>query len=111
MDPGHKTAATSLAALASVLAAGTCCLPLGVFLAAAGTAGASAYLESVRVVLMPLSVVLLGAAFYQSYARRNQCVRRSPAGRVVLWVSAILVLTMILFPQWVALTVARVSRS
>ncbi|MBI4907765.1 MAG: hypothetical protein HY820_29345 [Acidobacteria bacterium] len=111
MTAEGKSTIASITALASVIAASTCCLPLGLFVAAAGTAGASAYLQTARVWLMPVSLVLLGVAFHQAYARRNQCTRRSTWSKAVLWISAAVVLAMFLFPQWVAITLAKLVRS
>lgn len=99
-----KGASAALAAAVSVLAAVSCCLPLGTLLAVTGTAGASALLSSSRPWLMPLSAVLLIAAFVQTY--RTPCARRSKPALVVLWVCAAFVVSMLLFPQYVAVALA-----
>lgn len=97
--------AASLAAAASVLAAGACCFPLATVAGAAAAAGASAFLDSARGWLMPLSLVLIALAFFQTY--RGSSARRPLWGQVILWCSAALVLGMFLFPQWIAVGVAR----
>lgn len=96
--------AAASAAVVSVLAAATCCLPVGTILAAAGTAGASAMLERARGWLMPLSLVLLTVAFLQTYWRRE--AHRPLGGQILLWLSAAIVLGVFFFPQWVAVMVA-----
>jgi cytochrome bd-type quinol oxidase subunit 2 len=104
-----RGSATALAAVGSILAAGSCCLPVGTLLFAAGTAGASAFAETARVWLMPLSAVLLAVAFFQTYGRRNCC--RTPFwAHAILWTSAALVLAMFLFPDWIAVLVADLTQ-
>src|SRR5215469_14186036 len=100
---GSKTTiAASLAALGSVIAASSCCLPLLPFLLAAGTAGTSAFLSRFRPYLLVVSVLLIAFAFYQAW-RAKQCNRRP--GRIstaLLWFSAFVVFVFIFFPQVVA---------
>ena len=52
----------SLAALGSVIAASSCCLPLLPFLFAAGAAGTSAFVAQLRPYLLVLSVLLIAFA-------------------------------------------------
>ncbi|MBL8212548.1 MAG: hypothetical protein JNK87_17670 [Bryobacterales bacterium] len=102
----EKTKGTPAAvgAVLSVLAAVSCCLPLGTLLGAAGTAGASGLFAGARDWLMPLSVVLLVVAFVQTY--RTPCARRSRAAMIVLWTCAVFVVVMLVFPQYVAVAMA-----
>src|SRR5215475_7405543 len=87
----RSTAIASLAALGSVIAASSCCLPLLPFLLAAGTAGTSAFLTRFRPYLLILSVLLIAFGFYQSW-RAKKCDRKpSWINTALLWFSAIVI--------------------
>ncbi len=102
-----NSAAASLAAIGSVLAASTCCLPIFPFVFAAGLAGSSALLAALRPYLLALSVVLIAYGFYQA-RRATECKSRpSIVNSVLLWSSAFFVGISILFPQVLANLVAR----
>jgi hypothetical protein len=93
---------TSAAAIASVIAASSCCVPVLPFIAAAGLAGGSAFLNEARPYLLGASVLLIVFAFWQA-ARAKRCnARRSAAGMAVLWIAAAFVAASILFPQTMA---------
>ena len=99
---GRGTILASTAALASAVAASSCCLPLLPFVAAAGLAGSSAWFTAVRPYLLAASIVLIGFAFFQSH-RVKQCnCRPSKLSTAILWISAAIVAVMIFFPQAVA---------
>jgi hypothetical protein len=67
---GGKGAVLSTAAsLASLLAALSCCLPLGTLLMAAGSAGAAMFSEALRPILVWVSALLIVVAFVQTYFR------------------------------------------
>ena len=103
---GRTTIVVSTTALASAVAASSCCLPLLPFVAAAGLAGSSAWFTAVRPYLLVFSVLLIGFAFFQSH-RAKQCnCGPSRLSTMVLWLSAAVVAVMILFPQVVAALVA-----
>ena len=93
---------SALGAIGSVLAATSCCLPIGTFWLAAGTAGASAVLSRLRPYLMVLSVALIVFGFWQ--ARRAKKCSRKPSilNAVLLWSAAVLVFVSIAFPQVLA---------
>jgi hypothetical protein len=98
---GAGTLAT-FAALGSVLAASSCCLPVLPFLMAAGLAGGSAFLSAVRPYLLAASVLFIAFAFYQA-RRARECRRRTRLiSSVLLWVSAGFVFLSIFFPQAMA---------
>lgn len=107
--PGSKgTVAASLGALASVIAASSCCLPLLPFLFAAGAAGTSAFVGKLRPYLLVLSVLLIAFAFYKSW-RAKQCnCKPSRVSTVLLWFSAVVVFVFIFFPQVIANFLANV---
>ncbi len=106
---GAGTVAASLAAIGSVLAASSCCLPLLPFLMAAGLAGTSAFLTEIRPYLLGGSIVFIAFGFYQA-RRARKCSRRTNiVASVLLWVSAGFVLTSILFPQIMANAIAGLS--
>lgn len=102
-EPGSKGAIfASLGALASVIAASSCCLPLLPFLFAAGTAGVSAFVGRARPYLLIVSMLLIGFAFYKSW-RAKQCnCKPSRISTFLLWFSAIVVFLFIFFPQVIA---------
>jgi uncharacterized membrane protein len=101
-----STVVASLAALGSVIAASSCCLPLLPFLFAAGAAGTSAFFTQLRPYLLALSVLLIAFGFYKSW-RAKRCNRKpSRISTFLLWFSAIVVFVFIFFPQVVANLVA-----
>ena len=103
---GAGTVAASLAAIGSVLAASSCCLPLFPFMMAAGLAGTSAFLTEVRPYLLVGSILFIAFGFYQA-RRARKCNRRtSTVALVLLFVSAGFVLISILFPQIIANAIA-----
>jgi hypothetical protein len=105
---GTRTAVASLAAIGSVLAASSCCLPILPFVFAAGVAGSSALLTALRPYLLALSVVLIAYGFYQA-RRAKQCRSRpSVLTSVLLWSSALFVVVSIFFPQVLANAAANV---
>jgi hypothetical protein len=96
------TVAVSLAALGSVIAASSCCLPLLPFLFAAGAASTSAFFVQLRPYLLVLSVLLIAFGFYRSW-RAKQCnCKPSTISTFLLWFSAIVVFVFIFFPQVIA---------
>lgn len=96
----------SIGALASAVAASSCCLPLLPFIAAAGFAGSSALFATLRPYLLAASVLLIGFGFYQAH-RARRCNRRpSKLSTAVLWFSAVVITVTIFFPQAVAALVA-----
>lgn len=91
-----------IAAIGSVLAASSCCLPVLPFVAAAGFAGGSAFLAAARPYLLAASVLFIAFGFYQA-SRAKKCRRRpSIISSLLLWVSALFVVVSILFPQLMA---------
>ena len=103
---GAGTVAASLAAIGSVLAASSCCLPLFPFIMAAGLAGTSAFLTEVRPYLLIGSILFIDFGVYQA-RRARKCNRRtSTVALVLLCVSAGFVLISILFPQIIANAIA-----
>src|SRR5258708_18393199 len=101
-----STVVASLAALGSVIAASSCCLPLLPFLFAAGAAGTSAFITQLRPYLLVLSVLLIVFGFYRSW-RAKQCnCKPSRISTFLLWFSAIVGVVFIFFPQVIANLVA-----
>ena len=92
----------SLAAIGSLAAALSCCLPLGTLLAAAGLAGLAPLLGSWRPYLAWLSAAMLGLAFFQAYGARQCRARRSIFSIVLLWTAAGLTVILFCFPQVIA---------
>lgn len=92
----------SMAAVGSLIAAMSCCLPVGAFLVAAGSAGAARILTGLRPWLLGVSIAALIAGFVQAYGRSHCSLRRNPASIVLLWASAALVASLLLFPQAIA---------
>jgi uncharacterized membrane protein len=103
-----QTVFASLAALGSVIAASSCCLPLLPFLFAAGAAGTSVFVGKLRPYLLVGSVVLIAFAFYKSW-RAKQCnCKPSRVSTVLLWFSAVVVFVFIFFPQVIANLIANI---
>jgi hypothetical protein len=94
---------SSLAALASVVAAGMCGLPLGTLLAAAG-AGSAAVLvpPSLQPWLMGLAAVLIAFGAWRTFVRPSCATDRRWTHKTALVVSAVAVAAMWLAPQQVA---------
>jgi hypothetical protein len=102
MSQSRGVVVSAIAALGGLVAAMSCCLPVGTFLAAAGAAGAARILAPFRPWLVGLSILLLAIGFVRTY-RGPQCeVRRNRFSVAVLWISAALVVGMLLFPQVIA---------
>ena len=101
-----STIVASIAALGSVIAASSCCLPLLPFVFAAGTASFSVFFAQFRPYLLVLSVLLIAFGFYKSW-RTKQCNSKpSRLSTFLLWFSAVVVVVMIFFPQVIANLVA-----
>ncbi len=99
---GSHAAAACLAAIAGIVAASSCCLPVFPFVLAAGLAGGSAFLDAARPYLLAGSLLFLAYGFYQ-VRRARQCRQRgSLMSMVVLWASAVFVFLSIFFPQLMA---------
>jgi hypothetical protein len=98
--------AGSLAAIGSVFAASSCCLPLFPFVMATGLAGTSTFLSQVRPYLLIGSILFIGFGFYQAW-RAKKCQRRtSLMSSALLWVSAVFVFVSVFFPQIMANAIA-----
>lgn len=97
-----RTAIASLAAIGSVIAASSCCLPILPFAFAAGFAGTSAVLGVMRPYLLGAAVLFIAYGFYQAW-RTKQCQRRpSLLSYLFLGASTVLVAVSIVFPQVLA---------
>jgi hypothetical protein len=103
---GRGAILASMGALASAVAASSCCFPLLPFVAAAGFAGSSALFATLRPYLLAVSVLLIGFGFYQAH-RASRCNSRpSKLSTAVLWFSAVVITVTILFPQALAALLA-----
>src|SRR5260370_10857654 len=80
-----STVVASLAALGSVIAASSCCLPLLPFLFAAGAAGTSAFVAQLRPYLLVLSVLLIAFGFYKSLLAKQCNSKPSRISPFLLW--------------------------
>jgi hypothetical protein len=99
---GARTTIASLAAIGSVLAASSCCLPILPFMMAAGLAGTSTFFSAARPYLLVAAILFIAYGFYQSW-RAKQCHRRPNAiASALLWISAVFVVISIFFPQVMA---------
>jgi hypothetical protein len=103
-----KTIVASLGAMVSSLLTLACCLPLPV-LGAAGLAGASVFLSAARPWLLGLSVILLGAGFFQVYRGMKCRARQNKIALVLLGLAAVLVVLLLFFPQVLAGLLADIS--
>jgi hypothetical protein len=103
----HSEKITPVAAAISALSTIACCLPSGIA-AAAGAAGLGVVVEPLRPWLVGLSIALLVVGFLQLYRANRSCRRRSPASIAVFSISAIMVVSILLFPQIMAGLIANV---
>jgi hypothetical protein len=94
----HSEKIAPVAALATALSTLACCLPLGIA-AAAGAAGLSVVAEPLRPWLIGSSIALLVIGFTQLYRSNRTCHRRSRASLAIFWLSAIVVVAAVVFPQ------------
>jgi hypothetical protein len=100
-----KTTSASLGAMLTSLLTLGCCLPLP-FLGAAGIAGAAVFFAKVRPWLLGISVVLIGAGFFQVYRGMRCRTRQSKTGIVCLGLATLVVVLLLLFPQNIASALA-----
>jgi len=103
-----KTTGASLGAMLTSLVTLACCLPLP-FLGAAGIAGASVFLAGARPWLLGLSVILLGAGFFQVYRGMRCRTRQSKTAIALLGLATMVVVLLLLFPQAIASILADIS--
>src|SRR5579862_460191 len=94
---GGRTTFASLAAIGSVLAASSCCLPILPFMMAAGLVGSSTFLSTARPYLLAASILFIAYGFYQAWQAKKCRRRPSVLASLLLWVSAVLVVISILF--------------
>lgn len=100
-----------MSAVVSLIAAGSCCLPLGTILIAGGFAGLSALIEAYRPWLIGFSLTSLGAGFWQAYGRKRCAVRRGRGSVALLWIALALIILLLLFPQTIAALLADLTQS
>jgi hypothetical protein len=98
-NDGKSAVVSTVASLASLLAALSCCLPLGTLLMSAGSAGASLFSERLRPWLLAFSFASLVFAFVQTYFRRRCEFRHRRLRTVLLWFSAVMVVGMLAAPR------------
>jgi len=103
---GKGAVLSTAASLVSLVAALSCCLPLGTLLMAAGSAVASLFSEALRPWLVWLSAGLLLVAFVQTYLRSRCEFRQRRFRTVLLWFSAIVVAATIAAPRFTATLLA-----
>lgn len=92
---------TPAAAIVSALATLACCLPWGIG-AALGTLGLSVLFVRFQVWFLILSILLLFFGLFQALRKAPSCRRRSPIEITLVAVASVVVLGVVLFPQWVA---------
>jgi len=109
VSSSRRSWVASALGVVSAVTALSCCLPLG-FLAALGVTGTSFFLPSFQPWLLGLSVAFLGVGFFQQYRKTGCPAKRSRLSEVLLWISAFLILVMILFPEVVAGLIANAMR-
>jgi hypothetical protein len=103
-----KTSGVSVGAILTSLLTLGCCIPLP-FLGAAGVASASVFLAGARLWLLGLSVILLGAGFFQVYRGMRCRVRQSKIAITLLGMATLVVILLLIFPQVVASVLANIS--
>ena len=96
----------ALASLGSLVAALSCCLPLGTMLLAAGSATASLLSERLRPWLLAFSVASVMFAFVQTYYLRRCDFRQRRARTALLWFTGTIVFSMLVFPRFTSTLMA-----
>ena len=97
----------AVASVVAAFAASLCCIgPVVLVLLGAGAFGASlASLERYRPILLAVTTLLLGFAFYAAYRPANDCETCSPASRrrakIAVWLAAAVVAVLVAFPYYV----------
>lgn len=99
---GRRTAVAGLAAMVSLMAASSCCLPVLPFVLAASLAGSSAVLTALRPYLVGASVLFIAYGFYHAWQGKRCGRKPGRAISALLWTSAFLVFLSIFFPQALA---------
>lgn len=99
---GAHTTLASLAAIGSIIAASTCCLPILPFAMAAGLAGSSTFVTAARPYLLAASILFVAYGFYHARRAKKCHARTSVMNLVLLWVSAVFVFISVFFPQLMA---------
>ncbi len=93
---------------AAILSSACCWLPLALLGLGVSAAGLSKFIVGARWIFVAVAVAALGLGFYMSYRRKAACSPGeacAPSGlarfnRVMLWVSAVLVLAFATFPYY-----------
>jgi hypothetical protein len=101
-SPVGRTVFASVAAMVSVIAASSCCLPILPFVFAASLAGSSTVLSALRPYLLGASVLFIAYGFYQAWKSKRCSRRSSVVSSALLWLSAFFVFASIFFPQALA---------
>lgn len=91
----------SVAAALTALATLACCLPWGVG-AAFGALGLSVVFARFQVWLLALSMLLLGFGIFQFVRQSTVCRTHNRAEIALIGIAALVVMAVVLFPQWVA---------
>ena len=94
---------SSLAAIGSVLAATSCCLPVGTLWLAATFAGAGAVLNRFRPWLIGLSLALIAFGFWQARRARSCSPGRRRLNLSLLFVAAFFTCASLLLPAYFTL--------
>jgi uncharacterized BrkB/YihY/UPF0761 family membrane protein len=93
--------ATPIAAVLAALTTLACCLPLNIA-GAAGLAALAAWAGPYRVWFLLVAALLLVAGFFQIYRRAERCEKRSRLSVALFWISAIIAVLIVFFPQLIA---------
>ena len=92
---------TPVAAALTALSTLVCCLP-GTVVAAAATGGVSLFVSSHQQWFFAASLLLLGVGILQLRRAQRTCRVSRSGSTIVLWISAAIVLLVVLFPQVLA---------
>jgi hypothetical protein len=102
-ESGRKAGVlASIATLASIAAAVSCCLPLGALAGATMLAAIAPFFSRAYPLLVAASVALLAGGFVQAYRAPKCDARRRRLTLSLLWISLVILGTTMLFPQVVA---------
>ena len=100
--------AGAVAVVAAIMASACCWLPLALLGLGLSAAGLAKFIIGARWVFVAVAVMALGLGFYFSYRRRTACApgevcapsALARLNRVMLWISAVLVVAFATFPYY-----------
>lgn len=116
---GKRNLAASIAAVGAALLASLCCIGPLLFVTLGVGAGFATRFEPLRPLFAVLTIALLALGFYSVYGRQRATTlaascdidgtctvpRSRKRDKILLWIAALVALTVLTFPQWSAVLI------